>query len=219
MSLFQARCAGAIGPEQTCEARERFMELIGVAQRNFEEAELMVAGAARFRGECQRNDWGFGAHVFQMRMKHAEQCVDIASGSRHPKGVFVIFARLQANAQMQFAGHKVDDFEAPTKLFDEALEHEEEWLERFNRVFKFDRFFKNSGWDVELQRPNFVGGNGVVKFDGFGAEAFGEFVFSQSEKSADGVDAPFLQDFGNFGWWGEAFDGQLRNECVGMVDE
>ena len=44
---------------------------------------------------------------------------------------------------MQFASDEVDDFETATELIDETFEHEQERLECFDRVFKFDGFFEN----------------------------------------------------------------------------
>ena len=53
MALFKARSAGAVGSEETGQACEGFVKLVWIAQSDFEETELMVAGAAGFGGECE----------------------------------------------------------------------------------------------------------------------------------------------------------------------
>ena len=73
-------CATAVGAEEGFEAGEGFVELIGVAQGNLKEAELMGLRAARFGAKAEGDDGRFGGEIFQMRVKHSEESVHVARG-------------------------------------------------------------------------------------------------------------------------------------------
>ena len=132
-----SRRAAAARAEHGFEAGEGFVELIGIAERSLEEAELVRLGTARFGAEADGDDGRFGLEIFEMRVEHPEKCVDVARGRRDREGAFVFGAVGEMEREAELLGDEVNAFEAIGKLIEKSAQDKKQRLQRFDFISEF----------------------------------------------------------------------------------
>src|SRR6266404_7110680 len=152
IGFFQDRCADSVCPEQGCQARERFVELVGIAQGGLKKAKLLP-GRLDWSGlERDGDDWLIRCKILQMRVQHPKEKIDIIGRLRNFEAALVLFfirhgesvspvGRIRpvadlwrirkSNPKSQFFCDQIDRTEAQSKLLQKTAQHKEERFDCF----------------------------------------------------------------------------------------
>src|SRR6266581_3640659 len=90
MRFFQDRGANVIGAEQTGEAREGFVKLVWIAQGCFKQTKLLLGRFNRLGLQGNRNNGIIRLKIFEMRVQHPKEKINIVSRLRNFETTFVI---------------------------------------------------------------------------------------------------------------------------------
>src|SRR6476659_2244277 len=106
MGFFEHRGADAFRAKQAGQAREGFREPRRIAERGFKKMELLEGRFGRLRLERDGNDRRLGSKIFEMRVQHPKERVDVVRRLRDLEPVRVIALVAERNFELQLAGYK-----------------------------------------------------------------------------------------------------------------
>lgn len=212
------RSADPVGTEERVQAAEGFVEAVGIANSGFEELELLGFGGAGLSAQGEADDGRLGADVFEVVVEDAEEDIDIAGGRGDFEGAVVGFAGIELEGESEILDDEISEADAAGERIEEAADDKEERFERFDGIFEFEEFLVDLFGSGEVEGADLIGLGVVEKLQAVGAEAFGDFILTESEEGGNGVDAPAAEDIGKVGSGAEIFDGEGLPEFLGIAD-
>lgn len=185
-----ARDTDGVFAGECAEAGEGFAESVWVAERVFEEGELVCDGDGIMDEEGGFGDGCVEAEGFEMGLEDAEEDGFFACGSGDGEVVLVRGALIEMEGEEEGGGGAVEEAEACAELFEDAIEAEEEGGCGFDGGFEGEREMEwvGKGFEVEDAFAG-VAGHFPEGID-FVAEAFADVLTREGEEFSEGGEAP-----------------------------
>jgi hypothetical protein len=176
---------------ERAEAGEGFAEAVWVAERVFEERELVRVRDGVLDEEGNFGDRCVEPERFEMGLEDAEKDGFFAGGSGDGELAFVHWALVEAQLEVEGRGGAVQKAKARAELFEQSVESEEERRRGFNGCFEGEREVQRVGEGFKLKNAfASVAGHFPERVD-FWSETFANVLTREGEEFSEGGEAPF----------------------------
>ena len=158
---------------------------------------MLPGGLDRLRFQRHSDDGMLRFKIFQMRVQHPKEKIDIVGRLRNFKTALVIFFVRKSNPKSEFFCDEVDRAQSQSELLQKTAQHEKQRLDRFDFVFELEAFRKRFRRLDQLEQSSRLPIRAFPKTDCFRSKARVEIVFIQAGELTEGVNSPLMQDLQN----------------------
>src|SRR6266446_9445882 len=136
----------------------------------------------------------FRFKIFQMRLQHPEEKIDIVGRLWDFENAFVTLLVRKRDPQPDFSGDEINRAQPHCKLLQKAAEHEKQRLGSFDLVLKFEALIERFRGLNKFEQPIRYPICPFPKADRFRAKPCCDLFFIEGSKLSKCLNSPLVQD-------------------------
>jgi hypothetical protein len=165
-----------------------------ISKLSLKKSKLLRHRPDRLRAERDGNDRMIRSKIFQVRLKHPKEKIDIVSRLRDFENALVSAVIRKMDCECDLARDEIDCDQAQCELFKKSPEDEEQGLRGLDLVIELKTFIESFRGLNQFERA----GSGTVgpfpEPDRLGAEAIPQLLFIKSNQLPKGMNPPLVEN-------------------------